>query len=234
MSKNNRGNGPSTAPINVTYHDAVPVITRNGRSHGPSTVQAQYQPSPISIPNLVTQSYYQGLTTTMAPQRQTYSNENMGYTRGGAIHYSSHSQPNQYQYDSIPQQHSHHPSLIQAPISPIAAPPTPRSATNTFTTDKARAASKIWSPQDDALLLSAHTQGLKWRDIARYFPGKTGNACRKRHERVMQQRSPDSWDAVKLENLAKEYMGMRKEIWGELARRTGEKWKVVEAKVSCS
>lgn len=45
----------------------------------------------------------------------------------------------------------------------------------------------------------------------------------------------DDWDAEKLEHLAKEYISMRKEIWQGLAARTGEKWMVVEAKVtSCT
>lgn len=40
------------------------------------------------------------------------------------------------------------------------------------------------------------------------------------------------WDARKMHQLAKEYMDMRKEIWQPLAQRTGEKWNVVEQKVS--
>jgi hypothetical protein len=49
----------------------------------------------------------------------------------------------------------------------------------------------------------------------------------------MERRSADDWDGQKLENLAKHYMGMRREIWSGLASVTGEKWNVVEAKV-CS
>jgi hypothetical protein len=47
----------------------------------------------------------------------------------------------------------------------------------------------------------------------------------------MERRSADDWDGGKLENLAKNYMGMRREIWEGLARATGEKWMVVEQKV---
>lgn len=47
----------------------------------------------------------------------------------------------------------------------------------------------------------------------------------------MERRNADDWDGVKLEVLAKTYMGMRREIWQPLADITGEKWTVVEAKV---
>lgn len=47
----------------------------------------------------------------------------------------------------------------------------------------------------------------------------------------MDRRNSDDWDAIKLETMAKEYMGMRREIWQQLGAKTGEKWSVVEAKV---
>jgi hypothetical protein len=75
-------------------------------------------------------------------------------------------------------------------------------------------------------------QGLNWNQIKdQYFQSKTPNACRKRHERLMERRGADDWDTRKMQILAKEYMSMRKEIWSGLAARTGEKWNVVEAKV---
>ncbi|KAM5372576.1 hypothetical protein ACJZ2D_007476 [Fusarium nematophilum] len=94
-----------------------------------------------------------------------------------------------------------------------------------------RASSGAWTPQDDQQLLAARMQGLNWGQIqANYFPTKTPNACRKRHERLMERKGADDWDNLKLQRLAKEYMAMRKEIWSGLAARTGEKWNVVEAK----
>ncbi|KAM0459988.1 hypothetical protein ACHAO4_002115 [Trichoderma viride] len=94
-----------------------------------------------------------------------------------------------------------------------------------------RPSSGAWSPQDDQQLLQARMQGLNWNQIKeQYFPSKTPNACRKRHERLMERRGSDDWDARKMQILAKEYMSMRKEIWSGLAARTGEKWNVVEAK----
>jgi hypothetical protein len=95
-----------------------------------------------------------------------------------------------------------------------------------------RPSSGAWTPADDAQLMAARAQGLNWQPIqSAYFPNKTPNACRKRHERLMDRRNSDDWDSVKFETLAKEYMGMRREIWAPLGAKTGEKWSVVEAKV---
>ena len=47
----------------------------------------------------------------------------------------------------------------------------------------------------------------------------------------MERRGQDDFDARRMERLAREYMGMRREIWQGLAARTGEKWNVVEARV---
>lgn len=135
------------------------------------------------------------------------------------------------------------PSSAAAPVSmqaqayeqypqPIATqpPPPPPSMPQPH-----RPSSGAWSPQDDQNLLTARQQGLNWAQIqSTYFPHKSPNACRKRHERLLERRGADDWDARKLERLAKDYMSMRKEIWQGLAARTGEKWMVVEAKVRFS
>jgi hypothetical protein len=92
--------------------------------------------------------------------------------------------------------------------------------------------SGAWNPQDDQTVMLARAQGLNWAPIQQsYFPNKASNACRKRHERLMERHNADDWDRLKVENLAKHYMGMRREIWSGLASVTGEKWNVVEAKV---
>ncbi|KAJ6437359.1 MYB-like protein [Purpureocillium lavendulum] len=94
-----------------------------------------------------------------------------------------------------------------------------------------RPSSGAWSPADDNQLVAARMQGLNWGQIKdAYFQSKTANACRKRHERLMERKGADDWDGRKLQRLAKEYMGMRREIWSGLAARTGEKWNVVEQK----
>lgn len=93
----------------------------------------------------------------------------------------------------------------------------------------------IWSTADDEILLQARSSGLNWQPIAsRHFPNKTANACRKRHERLVERRHVEDWDTSKLELLAHEYMACRKEMWEILATRLGERWGVIEAKVSQS
>ncbi|KAK3950611.1 hypothetical protein QBC32DRAFT_10969 [Pseudoneurospora amorphoporcata] len=93
-----------------------------------------------------------------------------------------------------------------------------------------RASSGAWNQDDDRALLALRAMGKNWNQIQREaFPNKTGNACRKRHERLMERRGQTDFDSLKLERLSKEYMGMRKEIWKPLADRCGEKWHVVEA-----
>ncbi|CZR60790.1 uncharacterized protein PAC_10686 [Phialocephala subalpina] len=112
---------------------------------------------------------------------------------------------------------------------PLSLHPTPTSFTPAQAT--IRESSIAWNPQDDATLMAARAQGMNWAPIHwTYFPSKTPNACRKRHERLMERRNVDDWDGIKIENLAKHYMAMRREIWAPLAAATGEKWSVVEQK----
>ena len=95
-----------------------------------------------------------------------------------------------------------------------------------------RPSSGAWNQDDDRTLLALRAMGKNWNQIQREaFPGKTGNACRKRHERLMERRGQNEFDNRKLERLCKEYMSMRKEIWQPLASRCGEKWNVVEIQV---
>lgn len=96
-----------------------------------------------------------------------------------------------------------------------------------------RHTSSPWNTSDDNQLMHARQKGLNWQPIAStYFPNKTANACRKRHERLMDKRkSADTWDGEKIEQLAKAYFEVREEMWGMLAKRVGEKWQDVERKV---
>ena len=94
----------------------------------------------------------------------------------------------------------------------------------------------LWSAQDDETLIQARTQGLNWNQIApKHFPQKSPNACRKRHERLMERINAAQWDGVKLEVLAQAYMEVRRDMWSILATRVGEKSQLLETKViSCS
>lgn len=103
-----------------------------------------------------------------------------------------------------------------------------------LTSTQRRKSSGAWKLQDDNRLVAARMQGLSWKQIQdAHFPQKSANACRKRHERIVERKSAEE-DTRKFQRLATEYMGMRKKIWSELAARTGEKWTVVETKVLSS
>ena len=91
-----------------------------------------------------------------------------------------------------------------------------------------------WRQEEDDVLLHARQRGLNWQPIAlQYFPTKTPNACRKRHERLIDKlNSASDWDQRKMDDLASFYVELRPQIWQVLAERMGETWQNVEAKVS--
>jgi hypothetical protein len=87
-----------------------------------------------------------------------------------------------------------------------------------------------WTAEEDKTLLDARARGIHWPDLQQtYFPNKTSNACRKRYERLVERQGIYDVDARKLEQVSREYMNMRKQIWSGLAAKVGEKWEVVEA-----
>ena len=89
-----------------------------------------------------------------------------------------------------------------------------------------------WSAEDDEKLKAARTQGLNWQPIAtKHFPTKSANACRKRHERLMERKQTEDWEGDKLEDLATAYMEVRQEMWSILAKKVDAKWNIVEGKV---
>lgn len=90
-----------------------------------------------------------------------------------------------------------------------------------------------WTTENDERLKQARQQGLNWQPIASvYFPDKTANACRKRHERLMEKsNAAGNWDTAKMEKLAMAYNDVREQMWQILADRVGEKWQTVESKV---
>lgn len=198
----------------------MPKATRASQSQG------QYRASPIAIPNNSTnlhlisshhprqnqQHYYPTIATAMQA--------NLGPQSMSHMHASAHSLPSFTTNPSLPQS-SQAQYLPQSSLSQPSSLPM-----------SSRPSSGAWTPADDMTLMQSRAAGQNWAQIqAGFFPNKTANACRKRHERLMDKRNSDDWDAVKLETLGKEYMAMRREIWSGLAERTGEKWAVVEAKV---
>ena len=98
-----------------------------------------------------------------------------------------------------------------------------------------------WKTEDDEQLITARKEGMNWGPIAvTYFPSKTPNSCRKRHERLMEKKKQEGWDGVRLEELATVYLECRREIWQFLATRMSEKldtnedWQILENKVRFS
>lgn len=127
------------------------------------------------------------------------------------------------------QQYTTYMNSAPAPAAGPETAPAPQPMT------QPRAASTAWSKEDDETLMSARASGLNWSQIQqRYFSSKTSNACRKRHERLIERKTADNWNKTDFERLSMEYMRIRKEIWTPLATQVGEKWNVVEQKVSAS
>ena len=121
-----------------------------------------------------------------------------------------------------------------APSTHRTAPyPASTNASLPPSTNDQRPPVSAWNASDDDQLMLARAQGLNWQPIATtYFPSKTANACRKRHERLMERRNAENWDGIKVEELAKAYLEVREEMWKILASKVGEgKWTVVEEKV---
>lgn len=101
--------------------------------------------------------------------------------------------------------------------------------------DSPHVSSGAWSPQSDEILLRARAERLSWGPLAkRYFPEKSGNACRKRYERLMERKRVESIDGDRIEELARAYFEVHEQMWRILADRVHQKWHVVEAKVSCT
>jgi len=95
-----------------------------------------------------------------------------------------------------------------------------------------RVTSGLWSPANDQQLLQARAKGMTWAQIQQnLFPDKTPNACRKRHERLMERMGLDDWDTRRMDHIAREYMNVRKQMWTPLAQRMGLPWNVVEQQV---
>ena len=95
-----------------------------------------------------------------------------------------------------------------------------------------RSSSASWDLEADRLLIEARSRDMNWGPIQQtYFPNKSANACRKRHERLMSMRNNALCSSEKEEKIAQSYIALRKETWAPIAAQTGEKWHVVEQKV---
>lgn len=120
---------------------------------------------------------------------------------------------------------------VPYPASSIALSSTSMAGPSPTSSDRRTATP--WNSSDDKRLIDARLKGLSWKHIApEHFPDKTANACRKRHERLMDKRNnQDNWDGQKFETLARAYYENREKIWRILAEPLNEKWEDVERKV---
>lgn len=173
------------------------------------------------------------MPVSLAPSQHPMSQNGMAF-------YSNPRMPATDYYGNVATSAPQAPMAVPSQYDPYAVAPLtiPTSGPSSLTVPpplptQHRASSGAWNASDDHTLLTARAQGQNWAQIHQnYFPNKTPNACRKRHERLMERKGADDWDTRKMEKMAKEYMALRKEIWAPLALRTGEKWNVVEQKVS--
>jgi Myb-like DNA-binding domain len=121
--------------------------------------------------------------------------------------------------------------LMQLPEVMNPMPPTPHNLAHPSASPQL-AQTGPWTTEEDEILCDCRTRGFGWSQIQeKHFPGKSANACRKRHERLMTKRRSTDWDESRLENLAVNYRQMRGQIWAPLAERLGEKWEHVEKAV---
>ena len=136
--------------------------------------------------------------------------------------------PNYAQSPYIP-----HVSMAPQPTPALAKPHSNGIAHQRYHHLQHNVSGQGWTDGEDQLLVEAKKKGLQWNAISeQYFTGKSGNACRKRHERIL-QRSRAEWPEDKLERLATTYMSMREQIWTRIADELGEsRWERVENMVS--
>ncbi|KAK4938618.1 hypothetical protein LTR10_020969 [Elasticomyces elasticus] len=86
-----------------------------------------------------------------------------------------------------------------------------------------------WTPEEDETLIKAKGEGLAWDEIhRRYFPHKTGNACRKRHDRLLIKARDPTWDEARTQKVIGRYNRVREQVWRPIADSVGEKWEDVE------
>ena len=88
-----------------------------------------------------------------------------------------------------------------------------------------------WTAADDSALIDAKGQGLGWNEIhQRFFPNKSGNSCRKRHERLMFKLRSCEWSDGRIQNVMNAYntRGVREHFWRGIADPFGENWQDAE------
>ena len=86
-----------------------------------------------------------------------------------------------------------------------------------------------WNNDEDTVLLDAKNRGKSWEEIHRtHFPGKSANACRKRHERVLAKMRNTDWDDARVQKVTEAYNRHRQMIWAPLCKELNESLSDVE------
>jgi len=151
-----------------------------------------------------------------------------GWTANGMHHHhhsNSWSQPTMHypQYMMADHSMSHMTTPVLQPLPPIL-----QQADTSVSRQPGQ--SGPWSQDEDQVLVDAKGQGLGWNELCKkYFPQKSGNACRKRHERLMAKRNAN-WSDDRIMKVRQVYnkRGMREQVWKTLAQHCGEKWEDIE------
>ncbi|KAK3495373.1 uncharacterized protein B0T23DRAFT_441198 [Neurospora hispaniola] len=227
---------PRTIPRNFGGQQSSPSSSTSTYGQQPSfeSLQGPNQPhnsSPSSAPNFQLTGY-QHQDHALQQQHAQHQQHHQGPTivnqnAAHPTHFPPQPQPHQppNNHHQPPQTQVAHPtqSPIPNPSSSYNPRPTPPSPSLHNPTTS-------WTPREDALLLSSRASQLPWSELQRlHFPGKTANACRKRHERLIEKRqAEEEVDEDRLARIAGEYVKMRGELWQGLAERIGMDVKEVE------
>lgn len=152
-----------------------------------------------------------------------------------AIDWQQQQQYNQYQQDVMLAPHTAMPTPLSGapPVQQVQASSIPVGSSHSHS----NSGSGPWTAEMDEILIEHHRR-LKWDQIAERFFGntKTGNACRKRHARViMERKEPARWDQERVQKVINAYNreSMREKMWKPLADATNERWQDVERLVRC-
>lgn len=145
-------------------------------------------------------------------------------------HYVESQQLQQYAHYPQDLHHAYH-NTVPTPVSgalPVQAGPTYVEHRHYATEDQLEAIDEAkypWTTTMDDILVDRHEKKWKWEQISQQcFAGrKSANACRKRHSRVLFERSrPARWDEDKTAYMLKVCTeDLRKRMWSLYAEAAG-------------
>ncbi|KAL7276963.1 hypothetical protein RUND412_000057 [Rhizina undulata] len=86
-----------------------------------------------------------------------------------------------------------------------------------------------WNSSDDERLLNLKASGKSWAEMMTVFQGKSSNACRKRHARLVANKRL-VWNEDMERELAAEFVNAKVGLWRALGSNLGLEWQQVEKK----